>query len=155
MTTGRIEIVLAYTGDRATVEGALNEMLANARQRALTAEYARRGSAAGVIPWAKAILIEDDGEIIRHGAFHVDADAPDADQWNVVDDRLPNEEPVGGWPEPVDPSAIRIWAPGETYVLDEQTSHEGIIYKQLQPTHTTQVGWEPGAAGLASVWQVV
>lgn len=50
---------------------------------------------------------------------------------------------------------VRIWAPGQTYTQDEQTSHNSVIYKQMQPTHTTQVGWEPGAAGLESIWQVV
>lgn len=36
-----------------------------------------------------------------------------------------------------------IWAPGQTYEQGELTEHEGIVYVQLQPTHTTQAGWEP------------
>ena len=46
-----------------------------------------------------------------------------------------------------------LWAPGQSYILDELCEYEGVVYKMLQPTHTTQVGWEP--PNVPSIWQAV
>jgi hypothetical protein len=52
-----------------------------------------------------------------------------------------------------DESGIRIWAPGQFYVLGELTSHNDTVYEQLQPEHTTMAHWEP--QDVASIWKPV
>lgn len=52
---------------------------------------------------------------------------------------------------PPAPGEIREWAPGQDYVIDDLCSYQGVTYRMIQPTHTTQAGWEP--PNVASIWE--
>ena len=47
---------------------------------------------------------------------------------------------------------IREWAPGQNYILDDLCSYNDTVYRMVQPTHTTQEGWEP--PNVPSIWVV-
>lgn len=122
-----------YFGDAANAENAFNHIKALAEH---SAAHDRQVGGVSDTSWARV-----------HECHAVD-DGGDTAQCATTHRFVLNEQEEGG-------SGATIWAPGQTYEQDELTEHEGSIYKQLQPTHTTQVGWEPGAPGLESIWQAV
>ena len=95
MAHGHVEGLVGYTGTETDVEAAVADMVAQMRQRALMATWQQRMSPDGALPWWEGIVVDDDGEQRRVAAGHVDPDAPDADEWGIVDGRLPHE-PAGG-----------------------------------------------------------
>lgn len=172
MSMGRVEASLSYVGDEQTVRGALNELIANLRQRALTSQHANPGSAASVVPWAEAVLFHDDGTKERVAAFHIDPDAPDADAWAVVDDRLPHEpgpepeepeepeepgEPGDPEEPPEEPEEYPEWQPWSGHNEDlwqvdtpenpQRVRHNGQNWRSIVPNNH----WEPGSYG----WEVI
>lgn len=123
-----------YFGDVENAENAFNHIKALAEH---SAAHDRVVGSEQDTSWARlhsCYVVEDSGDTSRCETTHR----------FVLNENITDPE-----------TEVRIWAPGQTYVLDEQTSYNGVIYKQMQTTHTTQVGWEPGAAGLESIWQAV
>ena len=55
-----------------------------------------------------------------------------------------------GAPESVE---IRDWEPGHVYTLGQRTRYDDIAYRCLQPSHTTQEGWEP--PNVPAIWEPV
>lgn len=146
MTVGRVEVVLSYTGDQATVEGALNEMMANARQRALMSEAGFPGTAAEVPMYAEAVTIDEaTGTKTRLSAFHVNPAAPDADAWGIVDGRLPHEPA----PETPPPPAVGAWADATPYAINDEVTWNGNTYRCIS-AHTSNLtaGWTPAVGSL-------
>ena len=95
MAYGYVESSVGYTGTEANVSGALADMVAQVRQRALIATWQQRGTPDGQLPWWEAVMVGDDGETVRVAAGHIDPDAPDADPWGIVDGRLPDDAAPG------------------------------------------------------------
>jgi hypothetical protein len=49
---------------------------------------------------------------------------------------------VTGWTNLTPPPQTAEWAPGITYVIDDEVTYGGVTYRCRQ-SHTSQIGWEP------------
>jgi hypothetical protein len=148
---GRVDLTLGFAGSEQDVLGALLEVVGNVRQRALVAEAGFPGTGAEVPMFAEAVLInEESGERTRVAAWHVDPTAPDADEWGIVDWRLPGEPMDQPSPDPPGPGG---WMDGEAYVIGDEVVWNGKLYRCLQP-HTSNfaAGWTPA---VASLWSLI
>src|SRR5690349_7007349 len=52
-------------------------------------------------------------------------------------------------------AAAQPWTLGKQYKFNEQVRFDGRTYACTQPVCVAQQGWEPGAAGLWALWQLV
>ena len=133
-----------FDGDDAWAQGNAQWVKDNTQALAAQTALVAPGTAAERTSWFGAFKVEDDGTLTSVSAWHLD-------DGGVVRDGLPEAAD-----SPVDPGEplpeVRVWAPGQDYVLDDFTMHDGVLYRMIQPTHTTQAGWEP--PNVPAIWTV-